>query len=53
MTLYKVFNRLQAFLFFSPFLGNQRGNEKKTHVALLGGRSEHKFSCSLVGPTTT
>ena len=26
--------------FFSPFLGNQRGNQKKTHVALLGGRSE-------------
>ena len=39
-TLYEVFNRLQAFLFFSPFLGNKRGNQKKTHVTLLGGRSE-------------
>ena len=37
---------------FFSFLGNQRGNQKKTHFALFGSRSEHRFSCSLVGPTT-
>ena len=51
-TLFEVFNRLEAFLFF-PFLGNQRGTQKKTHFALFGSRSEHRFSCSLAGPTTT
>ena len=51
-TLFEVFNRLEAFLFY-PFLGNQRGTQKKTHFALFGSRSEHRFSCSLVGPTTT
>ena len=51
-TLSEVFNRLQAFLFFS-FLENQRGNQKKTHFLLFGSRSEHRFSCSLAGPTTT
>ena len=51
-TLFEVFNRLEAFLFY-PFLGNQRGTQKKTHFALFGNRSEHRFSCSLVGPTTT
>ena len=53
-TLYEVFNKLQAFLyFFFSFFGNQRGNQKKTHFALFGCRSEHRFSCSLAGPTTT
>ena len=47
-TLYEVFNRLQAFRFFFV-----RGNQKKTHFALFGSRSEHRFSCSLAGPTTT
>ena len=51
-TLSEVFNRLQAFLFFS-FLENQRGNQKKTHFVLFGSRSEHRFSCSLAFPTTT
>ena len=51
-TLSEVFNRLQAFLFFS-FLENQRGSQKKTYFALFGSRSEHRFSCSLAGPTTT
>ena len=51
-TLFEVFNRLEAFLFY-PFLGNQRGTQKKTHFALFGSRSEHRFSCSLAGPTTT
>ena len=37
-TLYEVFNRLQAFLF--SFCGNQSGNRKKAHFALLGSRSE-------------
>ena len=45
-TLFEVFNRLEAFLFY-PFLGNQRGTQKKTHFALFGSRSEHRFSCSL------
>ena len=40
-----------SFFFF--FFGNQRGNQKKTHFALFGSRSEHRFSCSLAGPTTT
>ena len=35
-TLYQVFNSRQAFLFFSPFLGNRRGNRKKTYFAFLG-----------------
>ena len=36
-TLYEVFNRQQAFLFFCLlFFGNQRGNKKKTHFALFG-----------------
>ena len=39
---YEVFKRLQAFLFF-PFVGYQSGNRKKTHFALLGSRSEHRF----------
>ena len=39
--LYKVFNRLQAFFF--PFVGYRSGNRKKTHFALLGSRSEHRF----------
>ena len=45
----------QATRIFSScfFLGNQRGNQKKTHFALFGSWSEHKFSCSLAGPTTT
>ena len=38
---------------FFFFFGNQRGNQKKTHFALFGSRSEHRFSCSLAGPTTT
>ena len=50
-TLYEVFNRLQAFFF--KFFGNQRGNQKKTHFALFGSRSEKSFSCSLTGPTAT
>ena len=37
-TLSEVFNRLQAFLFFS-FLENQRGSQKKTYFALFGSRS--------------
>ena len=36
-------NRLQAFLFFYSFVGNQGGNRKKMHFALLGSRSEHRF----------
>ena len=53
-TLYEVFNKLQAFLFFFfSFFGNQRGNQKKTHFARFGCRSEHRFSCSPAGPTTT
>ena len=32
-TLYEVFNKLKAFLFFS-FFGNQRGNQKKTFCTL-------------------
>ena len=51
-TLSEVFNRLQAFLFFS-FLENQRGSQKKTYFALFGSRSEHRFSCSLAGPILT
>ena len=50
-TLYEVFNKLKAFFF--SFFGNQRGNQKKTHFARFGCRSEHRFSCSLAGPTTT
>ena len=47
---YEVFKRLQAFLFF-PFVGYQSGNRKKTHFALLGSRSEHRFPPrSLVPP---
>ena len=47
---YEVFKRLQAFLFF-PFVGYQSGNRKKTHFALLGSRSEHRFpACSPVPP---
>ena len=42
-TLYEVFNKLQAFLFF-PFVGIQSGNRKRTYFALLGSRSEHGFS---------
>ena len=42
-TLYEVLNKLQAFLFF-PFVGYQSGNLKKTHFALLGSRSEHRFA---------
>ena len=38
---------------FFLFMGNQRGTQKKTHFALFGSRSEHRFSCSLAGPTTT
>ena len=38
---------------FFSFLENQRGNQKKTHFVLFGSRLEHRFSCSLVGPTTT
>ena len=52
-TLYELFNRLQGFFLLGFFLGNQRGNQKKTHFALFGSWSEHKFSCSLAGPTTT
>ena len=29
--------------FFFPFVGYQSGNRKKTHFALLGSRSEHRF----------
>ena len=50
-TLYEVFNKLKAFFF--SFFGNQRGNQKKTNIARFGCRSEHRFSCSLAGPTTT
>ena len=50
-TLYEVFNKLKAFFF--SFFGNQRGNQKKTNFARFGCRSEHRFSCSLAGPTTT
>ena len=39
--------------FFFFFFVNQRGNQKKTHFALFGSRSKHRFSCSLAGPTTT
>ena len=28
---------------FFPFVGYQSGNRKKTHFALLGSRSEHRF----------
>ena len=42
-TLYEVFKRLQTFLFF-PFVGYQSGNQNKTHFALLGSRSEHRFA---------
>ena len=35
------------------FFGNQRGNKKKTHFALFGSWSKHRFSCSLAAPTTT
>ena len=35
---------------FFPSVGNQSGNLKSTHFALLGSRSEH---CSLAGPTLT
>ena len=41
-----------SFFFFS-FLGINEGDQKKTHFALFGSRSEHRFSCSLAGPTTT
>ena len=39
-----------SFFFF--FFGNQRGNQKKTHFALFGSRSEHRFSCSLASLIT-
>ena len=38
--------------FFFSFFGNQRGNQKKTHFALFGSRSEHRFSYSFARPTT-
>ena len=41
------------FLILFNFFGNQRGNEKKTHFALFGSRSKHRFPCCLAGPTTT
>ena len=28
---------------FFPFVGYQSGNQNKTHFALLGSRSEHRF----------
>ena len=43
----------QATNHFFFFFGNQRGNQKITHFALFGGRSRHRFSFSLAGPTTT
>ena len=33
-TLYEVFNRLQAFLFFFLFFENQRGNQRNTFFTL-------------------
>ena len=39
-----------SFFFF--FFGNQRGNQKKTHFAPFGSRSEHRFSYSFARPTT-
>ena len=41
-TLYEIFNQLQAFFF--PFVGYQSGNQDKTHFALSGSRSEHRFA---------
>ena len=36
MTLYKVFNRLQAFLFFSPFFGESTRESKENTCCTLG-----------------
>ena len=41
------------FFYFIYLFGNQRGNKKKTHFALFGSRSKHRFPCCLAGPTTT
>ena len=38
--------------FFFSFLGINEGDQKKTHFALFGSRSEHRFSCSLASPIT-
>ena len=38
--------------FFFSFLGINEGDQKKTHFALFGSRSEHRFSYSFARPTT-